>query len=98
MFQLQGINCPLAIMTMPTMVNSDSVMEYLKVLATFGISMKKLEIVTSLDVAPQDMSMESMWHMRACEMCRDMPPKKTTNMRHHLKFSRTGWTDMSVSG
>lgn len=52
--------------------------------------MKKLENSTSLEVAPHDMSMLNAWQRSACEMWRDMPPKKTTNIRHHLKFSMTG--------
>lgn len=80
---------PLAMMTMPAIVSNDRAMLYLKDLKTFGISMKKLENSTSFAVAPHDMSMLNMWQSRAWEIWRDMPPKKTTNMRHHLKFSKT---------
>lgn len=83
------MNPPFAIITIVAIVKNDNAMVYLNVFATFGISMKKLENSTSLAVAPHDMSMLNMWQRSACEMCRDMPPKKTTNIRHHLKFSKT---------
>lgn len=88
-FQLQGINSALAMKIMNPIVLSEMRMLHLKVFATLGISMKKLENSTSLAVAPHDMSMLNIWQRSACETCKDMPPKKTTNMKHQEKFSNT---------
>ena len=88
-FQLQGMNVPSAITSIAAMANTLKAMEYLNVLATLGIWMKKLENSTSFAVAPHDMLILSMWHISAWEMWRDIPPKKTMNIVHHLKFSMT---------
>jgi len=52
MFQLQGMKSPFAMTTIAAIVASDRAMLYLKILATLGISMKKLENSTSFAVAP----------------------------------------------
>jgi hypothetical protein len=62
---------------------------YLNDLMTVGISKKKSKNSTSLDIAPQDISMPNICQRIACKICRDRPPKKRTNIKHHLKFSRT---------
>lgn len=83
------MNSAVAMMTIPAMVNRHMLIEYLNFWSTFGTSMKKLENSTSLEVAPQDMSISNMWQSRACETCKERPPKKITNMKAHLKFSMT---------
>ena len=59
----------------------------LNFLRSLGISLKKVVFSTSLEVAPQLMSMENMWERIACETCREQPPKKMVSIRIHLKFS-----------
>ena len=58
-------------------------------LSSFGISLKKVVSSTSLAVAPQDMSISNMCERRACEIWREMPPRKIKRRGTHLKFSHT---------
>ena len=62
------MNPAFAIITIAAIAKKLSAMVHLKIFATFGISMKKLENSTSLAVAPHDMSMPNMWQRSAWEM------------------------------
>jgi hypothetical protein len=60
---------------------------------TFGSSSKKVDSVTSLAVAPQDMGMLRRWEMMARERWRDRPPRKMVRRGMYFRFSRTGFVE-----
>jgi hypothetical protein len=75
MFQLYRMNDAVAIIIMATIVNRLIPIEYLNLFNTLETSIKKFENSTSIEVAPQDMSISNMWQSRAWETCREMLPK-----------------------
>jgi hypothetical protein len=65
-------------------------------LSSFGISLKKVVSSASLAVAPQVILISNMCDRRACEMWREMPPRKIRRSGTHLKFSQTETRNMLV--
>jgi hypothetical protein len=54
-----------------------------------GSSSKNVVFSTSLEVAPHDISISNMCERSACEMCREIPPRKIVRRKIHFMFSKT---------